>query len=528
MAKKTEKAKVAKTAVKKVAKPATKPAAKAKPAVKSVTKKVVAKATTKSAPTAKKVAKPSPKEIKPVVTEKAAKKTSTNTSTSKKVVAKPVAKTTSHQKGETKIVEKAASKVAKKAIKKELPKTDSQKTETPKSVVAPKNDAAPAKKEVVKTVEQQMQEKQSTPSVSTSSKKGAKEELFVPKYSLEAAVEPVRPMRPKPPIPIIEETESKPVANPIFVPPAPDGKPGIKYAPIANLERPKEKEKTSISHKSVEEHMNSKTSPKLAFNDGDDKKGASIEAKLRALYAIQLIDSRIDKIHAMRGELPLEVEDLEDEVAGLETRLEKTTTELKAMTDEIAAKKQGIKDAEALIKKYKEQLNDVKNNREFDSLNKEIVFQELEIELHKKNIGQIEYKIEHNAEVSKATEGKLNERKNDLKLKQSELSDIITSTEKEEKILLKKSDEAKTQIEERLLAAYERIRSGSHNGTAVVPIEREASAGSYIQLPPQKQLDVAARKRIIVDEHSGRILVDAELAMEETEKMNTLLSKELK
>jgi len=198
------------------------------------------------------------------------------------------------------------------------------------------------------------------------------------------------------------------------------------------------------------------------------------------------------------------------------------------MADDIAAKKQGIKDSEALIKKYKEQLNNVKNNREYDSLSKEIEFQELEIQLFNKKIKEGEFLYGQKNEMLSTTDSKLKERKNDLKVKKTELDEIISSTEKEEKILSKKSDEAKKLIEERLLSAYERIRSGAPNKMAVVPIEREASAGSFIQLPPQKQLDVAARKRVIVDEHSGRILVDAELANEEQEKMSSLLAKELK
>jgi predicted nucleic acid-binding Zn-ribbon protein len=169
----------------------------------------------------------------------------------------------------------------------------------------------------------------------------------------------------------------------------------------------------------------------------------------------------------------------------------------------------------------------VKNNREFDSLNKEIEFQELEIQLHNKRIKEFEISQKTKQDILDSTEQKLKERRNDLKVKKTELDDIISSTEKEEKILRKKSEEAKKLIEERLLSAYERIRSGAPNGMAVVPIEREASAGSFIQLPPQKQLDVAARKRVIVDEHSGRILVDADLAREEQEKMDELLSKEV-
>jgi predicted nucleic acid-binding Zn-ribbon protein len=330
-----------------------------------------------------------------------------------------------------------------------------------------------------------------------------------------------RPLRPKVPTPA--DLPVKPVANPIYVPPAPDGKPGIKFAPMAVIEKPKEK-----SNKSEEEDMSSKTAPRLAFAESDDKKGISVEAKLRALYSIQLIDSRIDKIHAMRGELPLEVKDLEDDVAGLEARLTNLTGDVKNLNEEIIGKKNGIKNSEALIVKYKEQLNNVKNNREYDSLNKEIEFQDLEIQLHNKRIR--EFEMTHNAKVElhAITEVKLQDRRSDLQLKRAELDDIIASTEKVEKVLRKKSDEAKKLIEERLLNAYERIRSGAPNGMAVVPIEREASAGSFIQLPAQKQLDVASRKRVIVDEHSGRILVDADLALEEQARMEEELSKAVK
>jgi len=318
---------------------------------------------------------------------------------------------------------------------------------------------------------------------------------------------------------------AKPVANPIYVPPAPDGKPGVKFAPIAVLERPKDKDR---NNKPEEDDMSSKTSPRLAFHEGDDKKGNTVENKLRALYSIQLIDSRIDRIHAMRGELPLEVEDLEDEVAGLNARVEKLAEEIKNLQEEVVGKRNGIKNSEALIKKYQEQLNNVKNNREFDSLNKEIEFQELEIQLHHKRIKEFEASVQLKEETLSTSQTKLDERKSDLALKQKELADIVSSTEKEEKLLLAKSAEAKKMIEERLISAYERIRSGAPNGMAVVPIEREASAGSFIQLPPQKQLDVAARKRVIVDEHSGRILVDSDLAREEQERMDAILAKELK
>ncbi len=529
--------KVAKPVAKKVAKPvakkSAKPAAKkvAKPAAKKVAKpiaKKVAKPVAKKVakPVAKKVAKPAAKKVVKPVAKKAAK-------TAVKKVAKPVAKSAPAKKT-AKVVAKVkkapAPKAPKQAAKikpsvvkavKEAPAT--KKKETPgKEVVAKVVVAAKAKEVEVKPVPSEAPKAKAGGETKSAAKAAPKVEVVEQRFILPNGVESSRPMRPRPPKPA-PDAPAKPVANPIYVPPAPDGKPGIKFAPMAVIEKPKEK-----SNKLEEEDMSSKTSPRLAFTESDDKKGISVESKLRALYAIQLIDSRIDKIHAMRGELPLEVGDLEDDVAGLDARLGKLNEDIKNLSDEIIGKKNGIKNSEALISKYKEQLNNVKNNREFDSLNKEIEFQELEIQLHNKRIKEFEIGLSTKQELLITTESKLKERTNDLALKKSELDEIVASTEKEEKILRRKSDEAKKLIEERLINAYERIRSGAPNGMAVVPIEREASAGSFIQLPPQKQLDVAARKRVIVDEHSGRILVDAELANEEHERMDAELAKELK
>jgi len=258
------------------------------------------------------------------------------------------------------------------------------------------------------------------------------------------------------------------------------------------------------------------------------KKAQNVEEKLRALYDLQLIDSRVDKIRIIRGELPLEVEDLEDEIAGLQTRLNNYQDEYKGLEGQVSEKKNAIKDAEALMKKYAEQQNNVRNNREFDSLNKEIEFQGLEIQLSKKKIKEIEAQLDQKKEVLEVAAAKLEERNTDLEAKKSELDEIIAETQREEEILVAKSEEAQSQIEERLLKAYTRIRQASKNGLAVVPIEREASAGSFITIPPQKQLDVAARKKIIVDEHSGRILVDKELADEQVERIEKMLTSELK
>lgn len=252
------------------------------------------------------------------------------------------------------------------------------------------------------------------------------------------------------------------------------------------------------------------------------------EQKLRALYDLQIIDSRIDQIRIIRGELPLEVQDLEDEVLGLETRVNKIDADIKAFEDEISKKKNAIEEAKALVKKYTEQQNNVRNNREFDSLTKEIEYQDLEIQLCEKKIKETEFLMQAKLDMVDSSKAKLADVKEELEIKKNELEGIIGETRKEEDVLLKESENMGEKIDERLLVAYKRIRKASRNGLAVVPIDREASAGSFIKIPPQRQLDVAARKKIIVDEHSGRILVDKELAEEEQAKIEKLLGKVLK
>ncbi len=255
------------------------------------------------------------------------------------------------------------------------------------------------------------------------------------------------------------------------------------------------------------------------------KKEATVEEKLRALYDLQLIDARVDQIRNVRGELPLEVEDLEDEVAGLNKRIEKLENDLSLVEDQIKAKKIQIEDSKAAIKKYSEQQKNVRNNREFNALSKEVEFQELEIQLADKNIKEYKAQIEQKTEVINTTKERLGERVTHLKHKKSELDAILSETEKEEKALLKKSADFEKDIEERLVKAYKRIRTNVRNGLAVVPVERGASGGSYFTIPPQVQVEIAGRKKIIIDEHSGRILVDAELATEEQEKMSAIFSK---
>ena len=254
-------------------------------------------------------------------------------------------------------------------------------------------------------------------------------------------------------------------------------------------------------------------------------KELSVEEKLRALYDLQLIDTRIDEIRNVRGELPLEVEDLEDEVAGLSTRNDKLKQDLERNDELIKVKKNAIEEHQAAIKRYTKQQDSVRNNREFNSLTKEVEFQELEIQLAEKQIKELKASMEHKKQVIAESKERLEAKSNHLKHKKAELSDIMSETEKEEAFLSEKSAEYEALIEERLLAAYKRIRSSVRNGLAVVSIERGASAGSFFTIPPQTQVEIAGRKRIIIDEHSGRILVDTSLAEEEKEKMEKLFSK---
>ena len=250
----------------------------------------------------------------------------------------------------------------------------------------------------------------------------------------------------------------------------------------------------------------------------------TVEEKLRALYDLQLIDSRIDKIRSVRGELPLEVEDLEDEVAGLKVRIEKINEELNQYSDEIKSKKNAIEHSKSMIKKYNDQQKNVRNNRAFESLSKEIEFQELEIELSTKQIKELETQIEFKKESIEQNNETLKERSEHLEHKKGELQDILKETENEENELLKKSNEFESKIDESLLISYKKIRSSVRNGLAVVAVDRGASAGSFFTIPPQVQLDIASRKKLITDEHSGRILVDKELADEESQKMEKLFT----
>ena len=260
----------------------------------------------------------------------------------------------------------------------------------------------------------------------------------------------------------------------------------------------------------------------ITYNMAKSKE-VTVEEKLRALYDLQLIDSRIDEIKSVRGELPLEVEDLQDEVIGLNKRLVNLDEEVADLKKEITDKKLVIDEANALVKKYTEQQKKVRNNREFNSISKETEFQELEIELAEKRIKEHRAKIEQKNEVIEGTKVNLARKEELLKHKAAELNDIMSDTEKEENILLSKSKEYAELIDDNLLAAYNRIRSNVKNGLAVVSIERGASGGSFFTIPPQRQVEISSRKKIITDEYSGRILVDGALAEEERDKIEKLL-----
>lgn len=240
----------------------------------------------------------------------------------------------------------------------------------------------------------------------------------------------------------------------------------------------------------------------------------TVEQKLKALYELQNIHTKVDKIRQIRGELPMEVADLEDEVAGLETRIQKIKAELDETEDAIVGRKNMIKEAQALIKKYETQLKDVKNNREYDALTKEVEIQSLEIQVCEKKIKEFGFDIAAKTEGYDQALANIEARKGDLELKKGELDTISAETEKEEQTLMKKADKAQVTIEERLLVAYNRLRGNAINGLAVVTINRDSCSGCFNQIPPQRQLDVRQRKKIIVCEHCGRILVDEALTQE--------------
>jgi len=240
----------------------------------------------------------------------------------------------------------------------------------------------------------------------------------------------------------------------------------------------------------------------------------TVEQKLKALYELQTIHTKIDKIRQVRGELPMEVADLEDDVAGLETRIQKIKAELDDLEDDIVTRKNLIKTAQANIKKYETQLNEVKNNREYDAISKEIEIQGLDIQVSEKKIREFGFEIATKTAVFEKAQADLDARKSDLDVKKDELGTITAETQKEESELSALAEKATAGIDERLLVAYSRLRQNAKNGLAVVTIQRDSCSGCFNQIPPQRQSDIRQRKKIIVCEHCGRILVDEQMAME--------------
>jgi len=245
------------------------------------------------------------------------------------------------------------------------------------------------------------------------------------------------------------------------------------------------------------------------------KKTASVEDKLKALHQLQVIDTEVDKIRIIRGELPLEIEDLEDLMEGLNTRFGMFNEELIAINNSITANKNSVELATDAIQKYEKQLKNIKNNREFTSLTKEVEFQNLEIQIAEKNKIQNEANVLHKTEIINACAAQITEKQEELNIKQSELDEIIMETEKEEIALMGDSVKAEKVIDERLLNAYKRIRSKVSNGLAVVSVERDACGGCFSQIPPQRQLDIQMHKKVIVCEHCGRIMVDSNIFEEQ-------------
>ena len=240
----------------------------------------------------------------------------------------------------------------------------------------------------------------------------------------------------------------------------------------------------------------------------------TVEQKLKALYELQTIHTKIDKIRQVRGELPMEVADLEDDVEGLETRIQKIKNELDDLEDDIVTRKNLIKEAQANIKKYEAQLNEVKNNREYEAISKEVEIQGLDIQVSEKKIKEYGYEITTKTQIYEKALADLDGRRADLDAKKAELGTITSETEKEENELNSEAEKASKNIEERLLIAYNRLRGNAKNGLAVVTIQRDSCSGCFNQIPPQRQSDIRQRKKIIVCEHCGRILVDEQMALE--------------
>ncbi len=240
-------------------------------------------------------------------------------------------------------------------------------------------------------------------------------------------------------------------------------------------------------------------------------KEITVNEKLLALYKLQVIDSKIDELRRLRGDTPLKVKDIEDEIVGLKTRKEKVESEIETLKDQIAEKKNIIKDAKDKLKKYTEQQNKVRNNREFEALSKQIEYEDLEIQLSDKRIKEYSVQIKEKEDSLGLVDAAIKEKEEDYNSAKSELDEIVIETEKDEQNLKDIRTGIEEKIEKRLLKAYLRIRKGVHNGLAVVPIHREACGGCFNKIAPQRQIDVSSHKKIIVCEFCGRILVDDEV-----------------
>ncbi len=285
---------------------------------------------------------------------------------------------------------------------------------------------------------------------------------------------------------------------------------------MAKSAKPKTSKKTVDQNKEQNMKINPNTGtegspvdiPESSLEDSIEQ---TIKNKLISLYTLQRIDQKIDSLRSIRGELPLEVQDLEDEIEGLETRVHKFQDEIRELETTISNKKISAQESLELIKKYESQQMNVRNNREYDSLSKEIEYQTLEAQLAEKRMKEYSAQVEIKKEMVAKVEEELDERKGDLEAKKAELNDIVAETEKDEALLIKKSEKQKSQIEERLLTAYVRIRDNALNGLAVVPVERDACGGCFNKIPPQRYLDIRLHKKIIVCEYCGRVLIDDEI-----------------
>jgi predicted nucleic acid-binding Zn-ribbon protein len=238
----------------------------------------------------------------------------------------------------------------------------------------------------------------------------------------------------------------------------------------------------------------------------------TVEQKLKTLFQLQTMLSKIDEIKTLRGELPLEVQDLEDEIAGLRTRIDRIHSEISGLKSEIATKRVEIETSKAKVAKFKDQQGNVRNNREYDFLTKEIEYASLEIELSEKRIREFTEEEKEKQEESAKSENLLNERQADLDVKKGELDEIIAETRQEEERLRDKAKDLETKIEPRLLQSFKRIRKNSRNGLGIVYVQRDACGGCFNKIPPQRQLDIRSRKKVIVCEYCGRIMIDPELA----------------